>query len=146
MQTVATRPADVARTWYLVDADNQVLGRLASEVARLLRGTHKPSYSPHVDVGDYVIVVNAAQVVLTGTKWAHKRYRWHTGYPGGLRDVPAERLRQQRPERLVERAVRGMLPKTKLGRAMFRKLKVYAGSTHPHAAQHPEPRALFPAS
>ncbi len=144
MRTVSIRHDDVPRQWYLVDADNQVLGRLASEVARILRGKHKPIYTPHVDAGDYVIIVNAATVVLTGTKWAHKRYRWHTGYPGGLRDVSAEKMRQQRPERIVERAIRGMLPKTKLGRAMFRKLKVYAATTHPHTAQHPEPLALFP--
>ena len=145
MQTVAIRHEDVSRKWYVVDAENKVLGRLASEVARILRGKHKPIYTPHVDSGDYVIIVNAAKVVLTGNKWAQKLYRWHTGYPGGLREVPAEKMRQQRPERIVELAVRGMLPKTKLGRAMFRKLKVYAADTHPHTAQQPEPLELFQA-
>ena len=138
MRTVSIRHEDVIRKWYIVDAENQVLGRLASEVAKILRGKHKPIYTPHVDTGDYVIVVNADKVALTGNKWSQKLYRWHTGYPGGLREVSAGRLRQRRPERLIELAIRGMLPKTKLGRAMFRKLKVYISSTHPHAAQKPE--------
>jgi large subunit ribosomal protein L13 len=139
MRTVSIRHEDVIRKWYVVDAENQVLGRLASEVAKVLRGKHKPIYTPHVDTGDYVIVVNADKIVLTGNKWSQKLYRWHTGYPGGFREVSAARLHQRRPERLVELAIRGMLPKTKLGRAMFRKLKVYVSSTHPHAAQKPEP-------
>lgn len=143
MRTVSIRHEDVHRKWYVVDAENKVLGRLASEVAKILRGKHKPIYTPHVDSGDYVIIVNAEKVALTGNKWAQKRYRWHTGYPGGLREVPAAKMRQRRPERLVELAVRGMLPKTKLGRAMMRKLKVYAASAHPHAAQNPEPLKLF---
>jgi large subunit ribosomal protein L13 len=138
MRTLSIRKEDVRRQWYVVDAENQVLGRLASEVAKILRGKHKPIYTPHVDTGDCVIIVNAAKVVLTGNKWEQKLYRWHTGYPGGLREVSAGKMRQRRPERLVELAVRGMLPKTKLGRAMLRKLKVYAASTHPHAAQQPE--------
>ena len=138
MRTVSIRREDVVRKWYVVDAENQVLGRLASEVAKILRGKHKPIYTPHVDTGDFVIVVNADKVVLTGNKWSQKRYRWHTGYPGGLREVSAERLHHRRPERLVELAIRGMLPKTKLGRAMYRKLKVYVSSDHPHAAQKPE--------
>jgi large subunit ribosomal protein L13 len=142
MRTVSIRREDVVRKWYVVDAENQVLGRLASEVAKVLRGKHKPIYTPHVDTGDYVIVVNADKVVLTGDKWSQKHYRWHTGYPGGLREISAERLRQRRPARLVELAIRGMLPKTKLGRAMFRKLKVYVASTHPHAAQKPEQLAM----
>jgi len=139
MQTVSIRKEDVVHKWYIVDAENQVLGRLASEVARILRGKHKPLYTPHVDAGDYVIIINADKVVLTGNKWSQKVYYWHTGYPGGLRQTTAEKLRQRRPERIVEYAVRGMLPKTKLGRAMLRKLKVYATNTHPHSAQQPEP-------
>ncbi|MGQ4806857.1 50S ribosomal protein L13 [Candidatus Entotheonellaceae bacterium PAL068K] len=139
MRTLSIRKEDVTPNWYVVDAENKVLGRLASEVAKILRGKHKPIYTPHVDTGDYVIIVNADKVMLTGNKWEQKLYRWHTDYPGGLREVPAETMRQRRPERIVELAVRGMLPKTKLGRAMLRKLKVYAASTHPHAAQRPEP-------
>ena len=139
MQTVSIRKEDVVHKWYIVDAEKQVLGRLASEVAKILRGKHKPFYTPHVDTGDYVIIINADKVVLTGNKWTQKLYHWHTGYPGGLRETTAEKLRQRRPERLVEYAVRGMLPKTKLGRAMFRKMKVYAAKRHPHAAQQPEP-------
>jgi large subunit ribosomal protein L13 len=139
MRTVSIRQQDVLRKWYIVDAENKVLGRLASEVARVLRGKHKPLFTPHVDTGDFVIIVNADKVVLTGNKWKQKFYRWHTGYPGGFREIVAEKMRQRQPERVVELAIRGMLPKNKLGRAMFRKLKVYASSTHPHAAQQPEP-------
>ena len=139
MYTVSIRKEDVVRKWYIVDAENQVVGRLASEIAKILRGKHKPFYTPHVDTGDYVIIINAAKVVLTGNKWSQKVYYWHTGYPGGLRQTTAEKLRQRRPERIVEYAVRGMLPKTKLGRAMLRKLKVYVTKTHPHKAQQPEP-------
>ena len=142
MRTVSIRHEDVPRKWYVVDAENQVLGRLATEVATILRGKHKPIYTPHVDTGDFVIIVNADKVALTGNKWSQKLYRWHTGFPGGLREIPAEKLHQRRPERLVELAIRGMLPKTKLGRAMMRKLKVYASETHPHAAQQPEPLEL----
>jgi large subunit ribosomal protein L13 len=139
MRTVSIRQQDVLRKWYIVDAENKVLGRLASEVAKVLRGKHKPLFTPHVDTGDFVIIVNADKVVLTGNKWKQKFYRWHTGYPGGFREIVAEKMRQRQPERVVELAIRGMLPKNKLGRAMFRKLKVYASSTHPHAAQQPEP-------
>jgi large subunit ribosomal protein L13 len=139
MHTVSIRKEDVVHKWYVVDAENQVVGRLASEVAKILRGKHKPLYTPHVDTGDYVIIINADKVVFTGNKWAQKLYRWHTGYTGGYREVTAEKMRQRRPERIVEHAIRGMLPKTKLGRAMFRKLKVYAADTHPHTAQQPEP-------
>lgn len=138
MRTVSIRHEDVPRKWYVVDAENLVLGRLASEVATILRGKHKPIYTPHVDTGDYVIIVNADKVALTGQKWSQKLYRWHTGYPGGFREVQAEKMLQRRPERVIELAIRGMLPKTKLGRAMLRKLKVYAAGTHPHAAQQPE--------
>lgn len=139
MRTVSVRKEDVTFNWYVVDAENKVLGRLACEVAKILRGKHKPFYTPHVDTGDYVIVVNADKVVLTGRKWAQKRYRWHTGYAGGFREVTAEKMHQRKPKRLVELAVRGMLPKTKLGRAMYRKLKVYTTPTHPHAGQQPQP-------
>ena len=145
MHTVSIRKQDFVRKWYIVDAENQVVGRLASEVAKILRGKHKPFYTPHVDTGDYVVVINADKVVFTGNKWAQKLYRWHTGYPGGYREVTAGKMHQRRPERIIEYAIRGMLPKTKLGRAMFRKLKVYAADTHPHAAQQPEP-LVFPAS
>ena len=139
MRTVSIRKEDVTRKWYVVDAENKVLGRLASEVAKILRGKHKPIFTPHVDTGDFVIIINAGKVALTGNKWEQKRYYWHTGYTGGLRTVVAGKMRQRQPERVVELAIRRMLPKNKLGQAMFRKLKVYASGTHPHAAQRPEP-------
>jgi large subunit ribosomal protein L13 len=139
MRTVSIRKEDVRHQWYVVDAENKVLGRLASEVAKVLRGKHKPTFTPHVDTGDYVVVINADKIALTGNKWEQKVYRWHTGYPGGFREMSVSKLHQRHPERVVEYAVWGMLPKNKLGRAMYRKLKVYASSTHPHAAQHPEP-------
>jgi len=132
----------VVRKWYLVDAEGQVLGRLAARVASLLIGKHKPDYAPHVDMGDHVVVVNAEKVHLTGRKRTAKIYRWHTGYIGGLREVRADEMLRTRPERVIEWAVQGMLPKTRLGRAMARKLKVYRGSAHPHAAQRPEPLVL----
>jgi len=123
--------------WHVIDAEDQVLGRIATAAARLLQGKHKPSYTPFIDTGDHVVVVNAAKVKLTGRKEDQKIYRQHSGYEGGLREERARIVRQRRPERLVEEAVRGMLPKTKLGEAMYRKLKVYAGPDHPHAAQKP---------
>jgi large subunit ribosomal protein L13 len=123
--------------WHLLDAEGQVLGRLATRAARLLQGKHKPSYTPFLDLGDHVVVVNAARVKLTGRKEDQKVYRQHSGFEGGLREERASVVRRRRPERLVEEAVRGMLPKTKLGDAMYRKLKVYAGPDHPHAAQKP---------
>ncbi len=128
-----------ARRWYLVDAEGQVLGRLASRVATILRGKHKPDFAPHLDVGDHVVVVNAEKVHLTGRKFTTKIYRWHTGYIGGLREVRAERMLATHPERVIEWAVQGMLPKGRLGRAMAKKLKVYRGPAHPHASQQPEP-------
>lgn len=137
MKTYMPKPKDVQRDWYVVDADGAVLGRLASEVARVLRGKHKPTYAPHVDVGDHVVVVNASKVRLTGEKEGKKVYYRHSQYPGGLREVPYGQLAERRPERLVEQAVRGMLPKTRLGRQMLRKLSVYAGPDHPHGAQQP---------
>ena len=123
--------------WHVIDADGQVLGRIATIAARLLQGKHKPSYTPFLDLGDHVVVVNAAKVKLTGRKEDQKIYRRHSGYEGGLREERARIVRQRRPERLIEEAVRGMLPKTKLGDAMYRKLKVYAGADHPHSAQKP---------
>ena len=123
--------------WHLIDADGQVLGRIATKASRVLQGKHKPSYTPFIDTGDHVVVVNAAKVKLTGRKEDQKIYRQHSGYEGGLRETRARIVRQRHPERLIEDAVRGMLPKTKLGEAMYRKLKVYAGPDHPHAAQKP---------
>lgn len=140
MKTYMPKPKDVQRSWYVVDADGAVLGRLASEVARVLRGKHKPTYAPHLDTGDHVVVINAAKVRLTGEKEGKKVYYRHSQYPGGLREIPYGRLADRQPERLVEQAVRGMLPKSRLGRQMLRKLSVYAGPDHPHEAQRP--RAL----
>ena len=137
MSTYAPGPGDVTRDWRLIDADLQVLGRVATTAARLLQGKHRPTWAPYLDMGDHVVIVNAARVRLTGRKEQQKLYRSHSGYPGGLREERAGVVRRRTPERLVEMAVRGMLPKTKLGRAMYHKLKVYAGPDHPHAAQQP---------
>ncbi len=137
MSTYVPRPSTVERQWHVIDAGEQVLGRIATIAARLLQGKHKPQYAPFLDTGDFVIITNAKQVKLTGAKEDQKLYRHHSGYPGGLREERAKTLRQRIPTRLVETAVRGMLPKTKLGKQMYRKLKVYAGSEHPHAAQQP---------
>lgn len=126
------------RKWYLVDATGMTVGRLASRVAPLLMGKHKPTYTPFLDLGDHVVVINAANVVLTGQKWRQKVYRWHSGYPGGLKETTARQLMAKHPERVVELAIKGMLPKTPLGKKMGRKLKVYAGPEHPHQAQQPE--------
>lgn len=139
MKTFSARPADIKRDWYVVDASNQVLGRLASEIARRLRGKHKPEYTPHMDTGDYIIVVNAEKIQVTGRKRTDKVYYHHTGYIGHMKSITFEKLLQKAPERIIERAVKGMLPKNPLGRAMFRKLKVYAGPEHNHAAQQPKP-------
>jgi large subunit ribosomal protein L13 len=130
---------EIERAWYVVDAEGVVLGRLASKIATLLTGKHKPSYTPFLDTGDHVVVINAEKVLLTGTKDKDKIYYRHTGYPGGIRQARAEKVRDDHPERLIEQAVKGMLPKTRLGRAMYRKLKVYAGPDHPHQAQKPQP-------
>ncbi len=138
MKTYMPKASDVDRRWYLVDAEGKVLGRLATEIAAILRGKNKPEYTPHMDMGDFVVVVNADKVVLTGKKEQQKLYRRHTGYPSGLREVPFERMIATHPERVLEKAVRGMLPKNSLGRSMFRKLKVYAGPNHKHEAQKPE--------
>lgn len=126
------------RKWFVVDAEGKVLGRLATRVATILRGKHKPTYAPHLDVGDHVIVVNAEKIHLSGRKQTDKMYRWHTGYIGGLKEVRAEEMIKSHPERVIEWAVQGMLPKTRLGRAMAKKLKVYRGSAHPHEAQQPQ--------
>jgi large subunit ribosomal protein L13 len=137
MRTYVATPAGVTRRWHVIDAEGRVLGRIATEAARLLQGKHKPSYTTFIDTGDHVVIVNADKVKLTGRKEDQKLYRRHSGYEGGLREERARVVRQRRPIRLVEEAVRGMLPKTKLGDQMYRKLKVYAGPDHPHAAQQP---------
>lgn len=144
MATSIGREAAVERKWFVVDAQGQVLGRLASRVARVLRGKHKRLFTPHLDVGDHVVVINAEKVQLTGRKLRQKTYRWHTGYIGHLREVSAETMLRTHPERVIEWAVQGMLPKNRLGRAMARKLKVYRGSDHPHQAQRPEPLPAAP--
>ena len=138
MKTTMAKANEVDRKWYDIDAEDKVLGRLATEVATLLRGKHKPIYTPHVDTGDYVIIINADKVKLTGTKWDNKIHASHTGYPGGRREVVYKEIREKHPERVIEYAVKGMLPKSRLGRSMFGKLKVYAGPDHPHEAQKPE--------
>jgi large subunit ribosomal protein L13 len=132
------KPNEVERKWHVVDAAGQTLGRLASEVAALIRGKHKPEFTPHVDTGDFVIVINAEKITLTGKKMQQKKYYRHSGYMGGLRITPAYEMLQNTPERMIEIAVHGMLPKTKLGNALKTKLKVYAGATHPHEAQNPQ--------
>jgi len=138
MKTFSARPETVKRDWYVVDAADKTLGRLASEVARRLRGKHKPEFTPHVDTGDYIVVVNADKVRVTGRKLADKYYYRHTGYIGNMKSVSLEKLLQSHPERAIEFAVKGMLPKNSLGRAMYRKLKVYRGTDHPHTAQQPQ--------
>jgi len=137
MKTFSAKPHKVERCWYLLDAENKTLGRLATEVARRLRGKHKPEYTPHVDTGDFIIVINASKLTVTGRKAKQKIYYRHTGYPGGLKETSFEKLILKDPERVLELAVKGMLPKNPLGRDMFRKLKVYAGNEHPHVAQQP---------
>ncbi|MCF6428099.1 MULTISPECIES: 50S ribosomal protein L13 [Amycolatopsis] len=139
MPTYSPKPGDVTRAWHVIDAEDVVLGRLATEVATLLRGKHKPTYAPHVDTGDFVIIVNAEKVRLTGNKRDQKFAYRHSGYPGGLRKRSFGELLDTRPDRLLEKVVKGMLPKNKLGRAQAKKLKVYAGPQHPHAAQQPQP-------
>ncbi len=137
MSTYVTKPAEVVRKWYVVDADGKVLGRLASEVASILRGKNKPEFSPYMDAGDYVIVVNASKIVLTGSKLDQKMYRYNTGYPGGLKETSYRDMVAKKPEKVIELAVKGMLPKNALGRAMYRKLFVYAGPNHEQTAQQP---------
>jgi large subunit ribosomal protein L13 len=142
VRTYSPKASEIERSWHVIDAEGLVLGRVASEVARLLRGKHKPTFAPHLDTGDHVIVVNADKVVLTSNKADKVFVHRHSGYPGGLRSQSYGELLAKRPEEAVRRAVRGMLPKNRLGRQMLRKLKVYAGPTHPHAAQQPRPLAL----
>ena len=139
MTTVSAKPAEVRRDWYVVDAEGKTLGRLATEIARRLRGKHKAEYTPHVDTGDYIVVVNAEKVHVTGNKLQQKMYHHHTGYVGNLKSISLEKQLQKAPERVLESAVRGMLPKSALGRKMIRKLKLYAGEDHPHQAQQPTP-------
>ncbi|MHB0884617.1 MAG: 50S ribosomal protein L13 [Bacillota bacterium] len=138
--TYMAKPKEVDRKWYVIDAEGKTLGRLASEAARVLRGKHKPIYTPHVDTGDHVIVINAGKAVLTGNKLKTKLYTRYTGYPGGLRTMTYEKFMATKPERALEKAIKGMLPHNRLGRAMAKKLRVYAGPTHPHSAQKPEKR------
>lgn len=138
MSTLVAKEQDIIRDWYVVDLEDVVLGRAATEIARVLRGKHKPIYTPSVDTGDFVVVLNAEKLRLTGNKLADKKYYHHSGYQGGIKEISAEKLLDKNPEMLIETAVKGMLPKNKLGRKMFRKLKVYAGGEHPHAAQQPK--------
>ncbi len=135
MRTYSPRKADIVSNWHLIDADGETLGRLASRAAQLLRGKNKPGFAPHMDMGDHVVVVNAEKVVVTGNKAQNKLYYRHSGYPGGLKQTTFERLIKSRPERVIEHAIKGMLPKTALGRSMYRKLRVYRGPNHPHAGQ-----------
>jgi len=137
VKTFSAKPQDIERKWFVVDAQGQTLGRLATRIATVLRGKHKPVYTPHLDCGDYVIVVNADKIHVTGQKLEQKTYYRHSGYPGGLRQVSLRRQLQVHPDRVIEAAVRGMLPHNRLGRKMFKKLKIYAGPTHPHEAQQP---------
>ena len=139
MKTFTAKPSDVNHDWYVVDATGKTLGRMATEIARRLRGKHKPIYTPHVDTGDYIVVVNADKVEVTGNKAQDKMYHHHTGYVGHLKTRNFEQMQEKKPGRVIELAVKGMLPKNPLGRAMFRKLKVYAGPEHKHAAQQPKP-------
>ncbi|WP_177420754.1 50S ribosomal protein L13 [endosymbiont of Lamellibrachia barhami] len=139
MTTVSAKPAEVRRTWYLVDATDKTLGRLSSEIARRLRGKHKPEYTPHVDTGDYIVVINAEKIHVTGNKMSDKMYHHHTGYIGNLKSISLEKLLDKAPERVIQHAVKGMMPKNPLGRAMFKKLRVFVGPEHTHQAQQPQP-------
>jgi large subunit ribosomal protein L13 len=139
MKSYMARPLEVERKWYVVDAEGQTLGRLATEIATILRGKNKPQYTPHVDTGDFVVVVNAEKVAVTGRKAEQKVYRRHSGYPGGLKVTSYEQMMERRPTEILRRAVKGMMPKNRLARQQLRKLKIYAGPEHPHAAQNPQP-------
>ena len=138
MKTYVAKEPEVEKKWFLVDAQDKILGRLASQIAFRLRGKHKPIFTPHADTGDFVVVVNAEKVKMTGRKWSNKMYYRHSGYPGGLKQISAEKLLQKRPEDIIKFAVRGMLPKNSLGRRQLKKLKIYVGPDHPHQAQQPE--------
>jgi large subunit ribosomal protein L13 len=142
MRTYNAKNETARHNWLIVDASGKTLGRLASEIAKRLRGKHKPEYTPHVDTGDYIVVINASQVQVTGAKKTDKVYYSHSGFPGGIKEITFEKLLAKNPERVIEKAVKGMLPKNPLGRAMYRKLKVYAGASHPHEAQQPQPLDL----
>ncbi len=142
MKTISAKPETVKRDWYIIDASDKTLGRMASEIAHRLRGKHKPEYTPHVDTGDYIVVINAEKVRVTGNKAKDKMYHRHTGYIGGIKSISFEKLIDKAPERVIQTAVKGMLPKGPLGRAMFKKMKVYAGEAHPHAAQQPQELTL----
>ncbi len=138
MKTYMAKPNEIQRKWFIVDAEGKTLGRLSSEIAKILRGKHKPEFTPHIDTGDFVIVVNAEKIEVTGKKLDKEFYRYHTGYPGGLREISYRRMRDEKPEMFIRNAVKGMLPKNRLGRQMIKKLKVYAGPNHHHEAQMPE--------
>lgn len=138
MKSFMAKTNEVERKWYVIDAENKVLGRMATEIANILSGKNKPIYTPHVDTGDFVVIINAEKVKLTGNKWNQKNHVYHTGHPGGLKEIPYSKLRQDKPEKIIELAVKGMLPKSSLGRGMIKKMKVYAGSEHNHQAQNPE--------
>ena len=138
MKTFTAKPSEVKRDWFVIDAEGKTLGRMATEIAHRLRGKHKPEYTPHIDTGDHIVVVNAGKIRVTGTKLDNKVYHRHTGYPGGIRSVVLKDLLDSKPERVIENAIRGMLPKNPLGRAMFRKLHVYAGADHKHQSQQPK--------
>lgn len=142
MKTFSPKPTDYQRAWWVLDANDQVLGRVAVEAARLLRGKHKPVYAPHADTGDYVVVINAKGVRLTGNKLEQKQHIRHSGYPGGIKKVPYSKLLAERPTLAVEKAVKGMLPHNRLGRSMFKKLRVYDGAEHPHTSQNPQVRTI----
>lgn len=142
MKTISIRSQDVHHDWFVVDATDQVLGRLATQVAHRLRGKHKPEFTPHVDTGDYIVVINAEQIRVTGNKLSQKRRYRHTGFPGGIKELPLEEELRVHPERVIENAVKGMIPRNRLGRAVLSKLRVYAGNKHPHEAQNPKPLSL----
>jgi len=139
MKTYSAKAETVKREWFVVDATDKILGRLSTEIARRLRGKHKPEYTPHVDTGDYIVVINAEKIRVTGNKETDKMYHHHTGYIGSLKSINLAKMREDHPDRIIKHSVKGMLPKNSLGRAMFKKLKVYAGSSHDHAAQQPKP-------
>ena len=138
MKTYTAKPSDIKQDWFVVDASGKTLGRLATEIARRLRGKHKPEYTPHMDTGDYIVVINAKEVKVTGNKATDKIYHHHTGFPGGIKSISFDKLIEKKPERVIEKAVKGMLPRGPLGREMYRKLKVYPGAEHKHAAQQPK--------
>jgi len=142
MRTETPKADQIKHDWYLVDATDQVLGRLATKIATIIRGKHKPYFSPHLDTGDYVVVINAEKIKLTGNKELQKTYQRYSGYPGGLREIPFLKMKEKSPETIIEHAVKGMLPKNILGRQLLQKLKVYAGTEHPHTAQQPQPLAV----